>query len=512
MSDEPPATAPSSLSLTLSPQEVRLLRALREAPPGTSVPEGQAAAGAGMGADAARMGLERLRSKRLTVLEETSREHWALTPLGRSLAARGLPERRLLNVLAEKGPLSAGEVPGAAPAGAIAPEEVTVAIGPLRRQKRIEMGEKLSVASGTDAAAPLELEGDLRTMNDGGPVTDEKALKELLRRGLVAKEVERSRAWRPSPEGLALPLEGAEGDSIGAITPALLIHGGWTRATFRPYDVRAQVPHVEGARRHLYKEWLRQVEEVLVGLGFEEYRSPLVELEFYNNDLLFMPQEHPARSTHDMFFVENVQGHGLPPKLLRDVASVHEGRALPRQPAPLSRGWQTPYSEDVARRIVLRSQTTAATMRYLASKPKPPFRMYSLDSVFRYDQLDATHLIQFDQCEGAVGKSGLTFRHLLGLLTQFAKALGIQEVKFQPTYFPFTEPSVQGMVRHPKLGWVEMMPGGMFRPEVLRPLGIKVPVAAWGLGIGRLAMVALGLSDIRDLYLDDRSRLSAARV
>ncbi|MDE1820272.1 MAG: phenylalanine--tRNA ligase subunit alpha [Euryarchaeota archaeon] len=507
---EPGSPSVGDLTLTLSPPEVRLLKVLKSSPSGKAVPEEEVAQRSELSPDATRGGLERLRSKRLTVLEERSEERWTLTSLGNSVVKDGLPERRVLTVLAAKGPLAPSEIPDAALPVAIRPEEVTIAIGPLRRQGRIVMGEKLSVVIEYLGNA-LELEGALQTLAAGGTVSEDKVLKELARRGVLSRSPERHRAWKLSPEGLALPLEETS-TSLGAITPSLLKSRAWAKGSFRPYDVRAQVPHLGGSRRHLYREWLRQVEEVLVGLGFEEFRGPLVELEFYNNDLLFMPQEHPARSMHDMFFVEGVEGHGLPPRLLRSVAAVHEGRALPRQGAPLSSGWQTPYGEEVARRVVLRSQTTAATMRYLASHPKPPFRMYSLDAVFRYDQLDATHLIQFDQCEGAVGKSGLTFRHLLGLLTQFAKALGIPEVKFQPTYFPFTEPSVQGFVRHPTLGWVEMMPGGMFRPEVLRPLGIKVPVAAWGIGIGRLAMVALGLSDIRDLFMDDLPRLSKARV
>lgn len=498
--------APSDLSVTLSPLEVKVLRALREGSSGNAArAEDELTRATGESPDGVRGSLERLRSKRLVVLEERSHDSYALTDRGRPMRERGLPERRLAQALAA-GPQAKADLL----AEGFSEEELSAAVGQLRRLGKATPGATISLVGEVPSELPDEI--TLREVAEGKAASDPEGLTRLVKRGLVAKEVRRERSWRPSPEGSAIPLPAAGSEMLGPLTPALLRSGDWARGTFRPYDVRAEVPHVAGARPHLYREWLRQVEEVLVGLGFEEFRSPLVELEFYNNDLLFMPQEHPARSMHDMFFLEGVEGKGPPPRLLGAVAAVHEGRPPPRQKVPLSSGWQTPYREEVARRVILRSQTTAASMRYLAQHPKPPFRMYSLDSVFRYDALDATHLIQFDQCEGVVGKRGLNFRHLLGLLGQFAKALGITDVRFQPTYFPFTEPSVQGFVKHPKLGWVEMMPGGMLRPEVLRPLGIRVPVAAWGLGIGRLAMVALGLSDIRDLYLDDLPRLSAARI
>jgi phenylalanyl-tRNA synthetase alpha chain len=498
--------APVDLSVTISPLETKVLRALREeAGASAGRLEEELVRSTGEGPDSVRGSLERLRSKRLVVLEERSQDVLALTERGREVRERGLPERRLVEAL-KGGPKAKADLL----TQGFSEEELSAAVGQLRRIDKVTPGATLSLAS--EVPAELPDERLLRQVAEGTRPEDAEGVSRLVRRGLIVKDPRRTRLWRPSPEGSALPLPAPGGESLGALTPALLRSGAWVGANFRPYDVRAEVPHVLGARTHLYQEWLRSVEEVLVGLGFEEYRTPLVEQEFYNNDLLFMPQEHPARSMQDMFFLEGVEGKDPPSRLLKPVAAVHEGRAPPRSKVPLSAGWQTPYRNEIARRVILRSQTTATSMRYLATRPKAPFRMYCLDSVFRYDALDATHLIQFDQCEGVMGKRGTNFRHLLGLLTQFAHAIGIREVRFQPTYFPFTEPSVQGFVKHPKLGWVEMMPGGMFRPEVLKPLGIRVPVAAWGLGISRLAMVALGLSDIRDLYLDDLTRLSSARI
>ncbi len=497
-----PGDAP--LGLSLSGLEREILRALRGATPGSPVGETDLMTRVSAPPDTVRGGLQRLRAKGWLVLEETSQERWVLTVRGREALAEGLPERRLLRLL-ERGPRTLEEIRGEG----LDPDALTVAMGQLKRKGLLVPGRSLALAA--DPPATLEEEEVLSRLDQGSLPVSSEVRTNLARRGLVTVERTVERRWSLSPQGASVSLEGAGPEGVGALTAQHLLKDRWRTLAFRPYDVRAPVPFVGGARYHPYLEWLRQVEEVLVGLGFEEYRGPIVEQEFYNNDLLFMPQEHPARSLQDMLALAGLEGGRIPASLLRSVAAVHEGRAPPRQRSALSPGWQTPYEESVARRVVLRSQTTAATGRYLASHPRPPFRMYSVDLVFRRDAVDAQHHLQFHQAEGVMGRRGLTFRHLLGLLEQFTHALGIPEVRFQPTYFPFTEPSVQGMVRHPTLGWIEALPGGMFRPEVLRPLGVKVPTAAWGIGIGRLALVALGLNDIRELFLDDLPRLSEWR-
>jgi phenylalanyl-tRNA synthetase alpha chain len=149
----------------------------------------------------------------------------------------------------------------------------------------------------------------------------------------------------------------------------------------------------------------------------------------------------------------------------------------------------------------------------MAAGPKIPGKYFSIARCFRYDQVDATHAPDFFQVEGIVLGEGINFRTLLGLLRLFAVEVArAPEVKFLPAYFPYTEPSVEMHARHPKLGWMELGGAGLFRPEVTRPLGVKVPVIAWGLGLDRMAMTALGLSDIRDLFTPDLEQLRAHRA
>jgi len=126
--------------------------------------------------------------------------------------------------------------------------------------------------------------------------------------------------------------------------------------------------------------------------------------------------------------------------------------------------------------------------------------MFCLSKVFRPDVIDAKHSVEFHQLDGIIGDYVINFRHLLGILATIAKELGFEAIKFVPGYFPFTEPSVEGFVKHPKLGWVECLGAGLFRPEVLKPLDIDYQVIAWGIGVDRLAMIRLGINDIRDLH------------
>ena len=151
----------------------------------------------------------------------------------------------------------------------------------------------------------------------------------------------------------------------------------------------------------------------------------------------------------------------------------------------------------------IRYKKEQLTLLSKLKKEDVPYKMFIIDKVFRPDVLDAKHLVEFDQCEGIVVDEGLSFKHLLGYMKEIAIMLGAENIKFKPSYFPFTEPSVEAYVKFPKLGWMEIGGAGIFRPEVTKPLGVDVPVLAWGIGIGRLAMMKLGVSDIRYLYSDN---------
>jgi phenylalanyl-tRNA synthetase alpha chain len=475
------------------------LRTGRELPVG----EEELAQELGLGLDQVRGSLQRLRGKQLVVLEEEHEVEPHLTPRGEAAVRDGLPERRFLTALERHGGTLSPEEAGEA---GIDDEERSAAVGILRRRGLLENGIPFRLKPGAQATL-LPEEVVLKQVANGEEDLDEAIYSALERRGLVRTTRRSIKRWSPSEEGIRLPIA-AEGEAtLGALTPDLLTSGRWRDARFRPYDVRAVVPFRTGVRPNPYAEWLEEFEEILLGLGFEQAEGPLLETEFWNNDVLFMPQDHPARSIHDALSVDGVRGHLPPAELLARVAAVHEGRPMPGDDAPVGPGWGGTYDPGVAARPVLRSQTTAVSARYLAAHPRPPFRMFSIDRNFRREEVDARHGIEFGQCEGIIGADGTSIRDLVGMFRELAEAIGIRELKIRPSYFPFTEPSIEGYVRHPRIGWMEIFPGGMFRPEVLRPLSVDVPVAAWGIGIARLALVALRKNDIRELFEDDLARL-----
>ncbi|MDR3019819.1 MAG: phenylalanine--tRNA ligase subunit alpha, partial [Treponema sp.] len=249
-------------------------------------------------------------------------------------------------------------------------------------------------------------------------------------------------------------------------------------------------------------------------LGFEEFDGPLVETEFWNSDALFMPQFHSARDIHDVYSIADTsspdgiaRAKSIDEPWLSNVAATHENGGKTG-----SRGWNYGFDREFTRRLVLRSQGTALSARTLPVA-KIPGKYFGIARCFRYDRVDATHLPDFYQTEGIVLGENVNLRTLLGMLEMFAREVaGAKEVKYVPGYFPFTEPSIEVHIKHPALGWFELGGSGIFRPEVTASLGVDVPVAAWGIGIDRMALMALGLNDLRELFSHDIENVRLRRV
>jgi phenylalanyl-tRNA synthetase alpha chain len=200
----------------------------------------------------------------------------------------------------------------------------------------------------------------------------------------------------------------------------------------------------------------------------------------------------------DTFYVKNPDKCDLPNNsLIREIANVHEFGGDTG-----SDGWGYKWNEDVSAQSVLRTHTTGISTRFL-NENEPPLKMFSVGRVFRRETITYKHLPEFHQVEGIVGAENINYQNLLGILKEFYKKLGF-EVRFRPAYFPYTYLSTECEVYlEEKKSWIELGGSGMFRPEVLEPLGIDVPVLAFGLGIERLAMIRYDISDIRMLYKSD---------
>ncbi|HUK92867.1 MAG TPA: phenylalanine--tRNA ligase subunit alpha, partial [Methanomicrobiales archaeon] len=238
-----------------------------------------------------------------------------------------------------------------------------------------------------------------------------------------------------------------------------------------------------------------EMREILLDMGFTELYGGIVQSAFWNFDALFQPQDHPAREMQDTFYLD--EREKLPGGYGR-VKAVHENGG-----GTGSTGWGGSWSEEKAEQCVLRTHTTLLSIQHLAANPKPPVKAFCIGRVYRREAIDPTHLPEFEQLEGIVMDEGVNFTHLLGYLTEFYHRMGFSGVRFRPGYFPYTEPSVEPEVWVEGLGWVELGGAGIFREEVTRPFGIEHPVLAWGLGVSRVAMLTLGLKDLRQLYRSD---------
>jgi phenylalanyl-tRNA synthetase alpha chain len=452
-----------------------------------------------------------------------TRNLYELTPEAQQYGREGLPEVQLVHLLERHGGgtyLNELEADGSLPR-----KLVQLALGWARRNGWITLGKKdgkpwVALTREAQNAERHPVQEALRNaanrnqLEEGElsatPSTRQAVLTDLLRRNLASVVSRDQITASITQTGLeVLRLIQPRIGQIGDVTPDLLQSGAWRGGTFRAYNLLGPVPGLYLGKKHPYVEFVDRVARSLIGLGFQEAKGPLVELEFWNCDALFMPQDHVAREVHDIYHVKTPRGPGriAYPLLVQQVGRTHENGWTTG-----STGWGYKFSPDVTRQLVLRSQTTAVSMRYLAERHEAPLRMFCIDRNFRPEKFDATHAPEFLQCEGIIGGEGLTLRDLLGYLKAIAEGVGIGKIKFKPGYFPFTEPSVEGFIYIPEIGWKEALPGGIFRPEVTQPLGVNFPVLAWGIGIDRLAMVALNIRDIRELCTRNLAQLRNASL
>ncbi len=446
----------------------------------------------------------------------SARTVYELTPLGREMAERGTPEERLLRFLGENG---ASRLPEIAAALGLEQKDVGSAFGLLSKEGLAAMDAEKR-ASRIAGAASARLAAVRRLLERAaaapGGLLDESELdaaEKAAMGGMARKRGAGDAAFRASEretviyrlsaEAAAAAAElkeaGVTGEELGAVTPEILEKGLWKSASFRPYNIRSPAARLIPGRRNAYVEFLDSVKDKLVSLGFEEFDGSLVETEFWNSDALFMPQFHSARDIHDVYYLdEPKKATAIEEPYLSSVAATHENGGPTG-----SRGWRYSFDREFTKRLILRSQGTVLSARQLP-KAKVPGKYFGIARCFRYDKVDATHLSDLYQTEGIVLGEDVNLRTLLGFLEMFAvEVAGAKEVKYVPGYFPFTEPSVEVHIKHPVLGWFELGGSGIFRPEVTEPLGVKAPVLAWGIGIDRMALMALGLNDLRELFSPD---------
>ncbi|MCK5548154.1 MAG: phenylalanine--tRNA ligase subunit alpha, partial [Thermoplasmata archaeon] len=286
-------------------------------------------------------------------------------------------------------------------------------------------------------------------------------------------------------------------EEVSQLTPELIQTGKWRSASFRKYDIDAFAPTAMGGRKHILTEYNEKVSSLFMSMGFVEVEYGFIIPNFWNMDVLFVPQDHPARELWDTYYLKAEEAKDLDLKLMGKVKEIHETGG-----STDSEGWNYEWDGKEAKKMVLRSHTTPNTIRYLHENPDKPVKIYSIGKCFRRDAFTYKHTPEFYQVEGIVMEEGANLSMLMGILQEFYTRLGFEKVTFKPSYFPFTEPSLEVIVEF-KDRMFELAGAGIFRPEITEPFGIRWPVLAWGMGMERLIMVLEDIKDIRQLYTND---------
>jgi phenylalanyl-tRNA synthetase alpha chain len=257
------------------------------------------------------------------------------------------------------------------------------------------------------------------------------------------------------------------------------------------FNIEARTRTPRTGKKHYYREIFSYARQTWMEMGFQEMKGNYIVPSFLNFDALYTPQDHPARELHDTFFVERPEQSNLSDygDKVDHVKETHEN------------GWETgskgyggEWSREEAERNVIRTHTTAISAQ----------RLHEID--INEEELPKKFFI--------IGRKDLNFANLKGYISEFFEKMGYSEFRLIPAYYPYTEMSVEVQVWDEEdEEWLGMGGAGMFRPEVVKPmLGFEAKVLAWGLGIGRIAMGAAGLSDVRELYRNDIDVLNETPV
>lgn len=422
---------------------------------------------------------------------------------------KGLPERRLLNLLSEKRIIPLQE---AQKSSGLSNDEFKASLGALKKKALIELKNgKISFIANKEEISKKSLEEkfleSLPVDYDSLAPEQQLALKSLQSRKDIVYILEKKDIKIEITElGKRLINSKIKGDDLIEQIDTKILENEklWKGKKFRRYDINSPVPRLNGGKRHFVNQALDYGRRVWTDMGFEEMSGKMIQQSFWNFDALFTAQDHPVRELQDTFYInkkEEIQDK----KLMEKIRKAHQTGVGG------SKGWDYKWDENEAKKLVLRTHTTCLSAKELSkiNKNKLPVKLFALGKNFRNETVDWSHGFEFNQTEGIVVDRNANFRHLLGYLKQFFNKMGFKNIRFRPAYFPYTEPSVEIDVFHPERKvWLELGGAGIFRPEVTIPLlGEEIPVLAWGPGFDRILMDYYEIKDLRELYKNDLSQL-----
>jgi len=462
------------MSQVLHPIEIKILKSLSDK---QNLTPDEISLKTELSIDQVRRGIEWLRFKNMVQVNESEKNFVSLGKRGNDAVQHGLPERQLVNYLKSLFGSSC-EIDDAKEQ---LRNEFSAAIANAKKNGWIEIYKTRILLKGYhDTTSEERVIKLIASKSPDAILVDEIEDKNTL--DLLKKRPDLVTITSKKFMTVNLTEKGIEASKNTSTTT--------TKELMRAIDVEAPAPTVFAARSHPLQDVIDEVREIFVSLGFDELVGNSTQSSFWNFDALFIPQDHPAREMQDTFYLKDLEMNSVAsPKQIKKVSDAHKNV------------WRYNWQLNEAKRMVLRTHTTCVTIKALADNKYDEARLFSIGRVYRNEKVSYKHLVEFNQVEGVVVGKKVTLRDLMGLQMEFYRKMGIKKAKFWPTFFPYTEPSLQSMIYNERHGkWVELFGMGIFRPEVTKPLGIKNPVLAWGGGIERIAMLKFDLDDVRELY------------
>ncbi|OMJ21883.1 Phenylalanine-tRNA ligase alpha subunit [Smittium culicis] len=434
--------------------------------------------------------LKSLESKQMVEFAAIDKELWMLTAEGSEIVKLGSHEARVFDSVPE----GSEGITIADLAAKLGPS-AKIGQGKAFQNKWVaKKGDRLVrlVSSITDTTKT-----DLQLIQQNGIHEKNDVLKDLKRRKLCDKTKILSYSVKKGLNFSTTVVKQATD-----LTAEMIQSGSWKTEKFKEYNFEAAGLPTKGGYLHPLLKVREEFQQIFFDMGFEEMPTyNYVESSFWNFDALYIPQQHPARDLQDTFFIKDPVKATELPDFYKTVQKVHESGGYG------SIGYRHKWSYEEAQKLVLRTHTTAVTgfmLHKLAKEFKPfkPLKMFSIDRVFRNESVDATHLAEFHQVEGIIADKDINLASLISFMDTFFGKMGIKNLQFKPTYNPYTEPSMEIFSWHEGFGkWVEIGNSGLFRPELLRSLGVDpgVRVIGFGLSLERPTMIKYGINNIRSL-------------
>ena len=457
-------------------------------------------------------------NKKLIRISQKLQEQVELDENGIKYRDKGLPEKKFLSLINDETALSQLEK-----SSGLSRQELSISLGILKSKAAIEITKDDEIKISITEIGKALLKKDFpeeQFLKKEFPVytselkdLDKLAFENIKKRSKLIKiSIVKIINAELTELGKKIIEHGIEDKNIiDRLTPAIIKSKEWEGKKLRRYDVTINVPATSGGRLHFVNQAIQYIKRIWLDMGFKEMQGTLVQTSFWDLDALFVPQDHPARDMQDTFYIKDPKHGSLPKEFVSKVKAAHESGFTTG-----SKGWQYKWSEDIAKENLMRTHNTVLSAQAIARLKKGdlPAKFFSVGKVFRNETLSWKSLFEFTQVEGIVVDPNANFKHLKGYLKEFFAKMGFPDVRIRPGHFPYTEPSCECDVWHPKKNqWVEVGGAGIFRPEVVKPLlGEDVPVLAWGLGMERTIMEYYNIADVRDIYKNDLKQLREIKL